>query len=527
MNYISLLTDDETRYICSVIPPKNIINYFKKNSKEFAKIFPGFRPNTIGHKNVGELLVKYRDQRFISSFIEMNINKWINQIKEHINKCRESGDNKDLAYLHTLPSSFFVDNVFLYFKLTGEEYSESYVSLLAFAVKEIKKMEEKQEKSYRDLESKKSELMQMQLNLDSTASALGDSENKVKKYLRKVNLLECATVDIEKLKIDLQSKVEKNSVLTMKIRELENIIQKLRAELLIANDKYQEFKIQCRNEKENQSIAEIIKYEKDQKPLCPNDLDEFKEYLGYNLVSIGISSYSEYYFLLKEHLGHILFQGIPIVINRHTAKSLIKCIANSLIGTINIETLVYNNNISLQIIEDFLLGSGRIVCLDNFIGNYNETELLTLFEKYRNKIIFLTVLYDRTLHFVPSEFLKYCHYLNLNRIKALSDDIELSEDPSTLEEVEFMTNSINIDLHNSGLLREILSEFGICKNLIEYKCNYVFNEQDLCRILAFEVLPYCIDVMQISPYNISERLVKYAGNSGRCLYKNLFKRWFI
>jgi hypothetical protein len=68
--------------------------------------------------------------------------------------------------------------------------------------------------------------------------------------------------------------------------------------------------------------------------------------------------------------------------------------------------------------------------LDNFIGNCNETELLPLFDNYRDKVIFLTVAYDRTIYYVSREFLRYCHYLNLNRIAALSINAELTEDPS-------------------------------------------------------------------------------------------------
>ncbi|MPN07836.1 hypothetical protein SDC9_155108 [bioreactor metagenome] len=169
---------------------------------------------------------------------------------------------------------------------------------------------------------------------------------------------------------------------------------------------------------------------------------------------------------------------------------------------------------------------GRVVCLDNFIGNFNETELLPLFDKHRNKIIFLTVAYDRTLHFIPDEFLKYCHYLNLNRIEALSINAELTEDPSTVEEIEGVSQRVNPDSRYSLLLSEILSEFGIGQSLVVYKSAYISNEQDLCRTLVFDILPYCIDVLQVAPYNASERFIKYAGDAGRCPYKNLIKGWF-
>lgn len=526
MNYLSLLTDEETRYICSVIPKKHIITYFQQNPKEFTKIFPGFRASTIGRRNVGELLFKNRNKEFISSFIEMNIRRWIDQVKVHIDDCMEDGDNKELAYLHTLPHSFFIGNVSTYFKLIEEKYPVSYVSLLDSAVNEIKEMIEKQEKMDEDLQTKESELESIQIELGSTVSALKRSEKKLIEQSAELKTLKCTFVNVEKLEMDIRDKEEKIVTYIDKIQKLEKAMQEFTAELSITKESYQKLEAQTMAEIDNQQVDEIIKYEIAQKPLCPEEFDDFKDYLGYNLESIGVSAGSEYYSLLKDHLGCILFQGIPIIINRYTGKLLMKCVANSLIGVAIVKTLVYNNDISSQTIDDFLSQSGRIVCLDNFIGNYNETELLPLFEKHRDTVIFLTIAYDRTLYFVPNEFLKYCYYLNLTRIVALSTDVELTEDPSIFEEIEAVMQSVNPDLRYSTLLRQMLSEFGVCQSLIECKCNYISNEQDLCRMLAFDVLPYCVDVLQIPPYNTSERLVKYAGDSGRCSYKNLFKRWF-
>lgn len=99
-------------------------------------------------------------------------------------------------------------------------------------------------------------------------------------------------------------------------------------------------------------------------------------------------------------------------------------------------TLSFSADISECEIDDFLSAKNRIVCLDNFIGNFNETILLTICDHHKDKIIFLTMFYDRTLYYVPQEILKYCHYLNLNRIEAFTYDHKLTEDPSFLDEVE-------------------------------------------------------------------------------------------
>jgi hypothetical protein len=206
--------------------------------------------------------------------------------------------------------------------------------------------------------------------------------------------------------------------------------------------------------------------------------------------------------------------------------TLIKCVANALIGTSNVKTLVFRNDLSVQEIDDFLSTDGRIVCLDNFIGNFNETVLLSLFDNHRDKIIFLTVAYDRTIRFVPDEFLRYCHYINLNRIEALSVNSELTEDQSTVEEIEVISQWMNSDSRYSSLLKELLSEFGLQQSSVGYRCVPINNERDLCRALAFNVLPYCRDVLQVAPYSMSDRFIKYAGVAGRCPYENLFRSWF-
>jgi len=103
MNYLSMLTEDEARYICSVIPYEHTINYFQQNPKEFAKIRPGFRAKAISKSDASRLLFNYRNRRFVSVFIEEHVSDWLSQIREHYNKCIENGDSQDLAYIWGFP----------------------------------------------------------------------------------------------------------------------------------------------------------------------------------------------------------------------------------------------------------------------------------------------------------------------------------------------------------------------------------------------------------------------------------------
>lgn len=526
MNYIPLLAEEEMQYICSVIPRRHVSDYFRRNPKEFAKICPGFRPTAISRLNVGDLLFRNRNNDFISSFIEKNISIWLSQIQQHIDKCMEDGNSKDATYVQTLSQSFFVDNIALYFKLIKEEHSEDYIAILSAAVVETKKTSEEQKKLKEEAKLKEITIEQLQSQLDSTTIALKNSKTKQSEYATEIKSLKQKIGNIDEQNSILQNKEEVIAALEDEISQLKESEKGLKSELNRARISQKQLQAQVREDLEKQQAEKFTRQTADLKPLCPIDMDEFKEYLGYNLKNIGVPPSSDYLLLLKRHLCEILFQGMPIIINRGAGVPLMKCVANTLVGNANVATLTYKKDILPQEIEAFLLDDVRVVCLDAFLGNYCETELLALLERHRHKIIFLTLAYDRTLRFIPYEIFRYCHYLNLNRIQTLSMNSDLTEDPSVFEEAEADILEANPDTKYSPLLKEMLSEFGLSPSLATHKCAYITNEQDLCCALAFDILPYCTDVLQIAPFTASERLVKYAGDRGRCSYKKLFKEWF-
>ncbi len=526
MNYLAQLSEDEVRYICSVIPHKETVYYFKQNPKNFAKIMPGFLPTKRSQEEACALLFRHRKQPFIDSFIEKHISRWLEEIQEHIAHIMDDGTDRESALLQTLPFCFFVDNIDLFFKLVNEEYSEEYIRMLRSAIKIIKETDAKREKLESVMKDKDSEMKKIHTELELAKLDLERTGEKINKSSAEIKALKSSITELEKFKTIVQTREKEVLTLKAKMQDREKSIQQLRTELSEEQNNRLLLEDKIRDEWKKQQAATADKQIFAQKPICPKDMYEFKEYLGYNLENIGVTADSEYFHLLKEHLCNILFQGIPILINRVISEPLMRCVANALIGTSNVRTLVFMNNISEQIIDEFLSVDGRIVCLDNFIGNYNETILFTICEKHKDKIIFLTISYDRTIYFLPDEALKYCHYLNLNRIEALLDNVDLTEDPSIVEEIDGTYEKSLSDSRYSPLLREMLKEMGFRQSLVEYKCSFISNETDLCRFLAFDIMPYCVDVLQIAPYNASERLVKYAGNTGRCPFKNLFRRWF-
>lgn len=527
MNYLSILTEDDVRYICSVIPLEDSVCYFKQYPKDFAKVMPGFRATSMKRQEqISALIFRYRKQSFIASFIDKHICRWLEEIQGHIAKRMDDGDNHESALLQTLPNCFFSDNVGLFFKLINEEHSDEYIALLCAAVKTIKKFDDKREKLDKEIKDKDFEIKKLHVQFEFAQADSARLGAKLNETSAEIKDLKITNVDVARLKDIIQSNEETNEALISKVQDQEKIIKQLSKELLEMKDGKKQIEDKIQTELEKQLTFSKTSKEVAKKAKCPNNIDEFKDYLGYNLENLGVATSSEYFALLKEHLCCILFQGIPVVINQGVGKNLMKCIGNALISVPIVKTLTFGSDLSTQDVGDFLSTDERIVCLDNFVGNFNETELLPLFERHRDKVVFLTVAYDRTLNFVSGEFLRYCHYLNFNRIEALVANAELTEDPSTVEEVEARSQIVSPDTRYSKLLREMLCEFAFRRSLVEHKCINVSTEQDLCRALAFDILPYCVDVLQIAPFNTSERLIKYAGNAGRCPYKNLFKVWF-
>ena len=569
MSYLSQLTENEIQYICSVMPIQEAVQYFKQNPKDFMKIMPGFRPTGINQEQLISLLLKHRNQPFISSFIEKRIEKWLGQIENYIKQKMEDNNSKENALLQTLPLSFFVDNISLYFKLTKEEYPEEYLLLLNEAIKIIKaadidknkmgneikskdseinilqkklenikidvvkskaklnkKVEFDKNKIENEIKSKDSEIKTLYKKLENQKSDMKKSNDKINGYLAEIKTLKNKNTILEKLKTIIGNNENDINSKNNAINMLEDSIKNLKSDLEKEKNIREQLEIQIQNELTKKQEKITKKQEAAKKPLSPKDMNEFKDFLGYNLENIGIATSTEYYSILKEHLSNILFQGVPILVNRNVGFNLIKCVSNTLNGIISVNALSFKEDLSVQAIDEFLSLDERIVCLDNFIGNFNETELLPLFDNHKDKIIFFTVAYDRTVYCVSTEFMKYCYYLNLNRIIILSGNNELTEDPSTIDEEVGLSQKVFSDSRYSLLLKEMLNEFGFHRNVTEKKCSLVSSEQDLCQVLAFDVLPFCVDVLKIAPYNTSERFVKYAGDTGRCQYKNLFKEWF-
>jgi ABC-type phosphate transport system auxiliary subunit len=464
----------------------------------------------------------------------------IDQTQRKIRDELNDGNSEDLAYYRTLPDSYFAQNVTLYFKLIDKNHSEDYISLLAAVTADSQKPPVSSENFKEKIKNLEEEITQLKTKLASIKSNCKNFEAKLKEKSAVVERLndKCAEIlplqtavrtaeaNAETLKIKLQTKNDLSKEYETQLTTIKSDRDQLEAQLATLKTDRDLLHTQLEDELKKQRSITLVNQQEARKTKAPIDIDDFLENLEGNFINVGLRSSAEYYALLLIQLRHILFQGMPVVINKASGLVLMKCLTNTISGHQNPHLLSYKSDVTINDVDFFLFSDERIVCLDNFIGNFNELELIPLFYNHKDKIIFLTLAYEGTLRYISKEFWLYAHYLNVNRIVSFFSCPELEQRPSLIEESSFEPPKTIAKTRYSNLLGDILDELGFPKNVNSQRCAETTDEQSLCAALAFEILPYCTDVLRLSPYNVSERFLQYAGAAGRCPSKNLFWEWF-
>lgn len=131
MNYIGLLTKEEKSILCKIITGKEFKELFKRNEQEFSKIRKGFRAKSLTEQHALSIAISSIDKPFIARWVNTMVEYWLKEIQENIAKLEGEGLSHSAALATTMLDSFFVNNVELYFKLTGnpldtDAYSNLY-----------------------------------------------------------------------------------------------------------------------------------------------------------------------------------------------------------------------------------------------------------------------------------------------------------------------------------------------------------------------------------------------------------------
>lgn len=523
MNNFSELSEEEYKKICSVIPHKKLISYFKKHPKEFSKLCPGFRASTIRNNEVIKLLVRYREHRFISSFIEGNISCLVNDVRSVVQKYQEDGESEISSYVHALYQSFFSENVPAFFKLIDMDYDDEQLATISDLVSLLKSIDQKQQKSEAAINDVREELRSSEKKTVKCEQALEKANERLTELTTKLKDLKKLEVQHRKLLDSYELAKEEKDSTSIQVEQLKKRNAFLDESIKRIEKEKTELEVSIQSLKEA-PVAEPLR-EESSSPVAPLDMDEFRESLVYNLKSIHVENFPlPINKMLTVYLSNILFKGKPIICNKNYAHTLARCVSNTLTGNKPICTISFSSDFDENQIRSSIANSGRIVILDNFLGNINESILISILDKYKSKIIILSVTYEKTLFYLPKEFMTYSYYINLSHIPGFLRAIDPHEEPSLLEEKEINSMEIPRENRHRDNVIKIAMELGFSRLLSERITEFICDEINACAVLVFSIIPYLSDVMDENAFNVSESLIKYVHH---CDYKEVFEKWFL
>ncbi len=520
------LNSDEMVYLCHAIPSARISGYFTQYPKDFNRIKPGFRAKALKPQDLAKVLLDNQNAPFIANFIQAETKLLIMDIESFYEKQVNSGYSSFEAYIVTLAGSRFDKNIALFFKITqNTDFSEEALRILEAAVGLYQSAKTEQVGSAEPNKASEREIKKLKQQVKSK-----DTENA--KLIQQV-------LSLQRINGDLNSAIQRLSSVEEQLLRASEELTLLRGKNAALE---RDIKQAAQDKKKMQDSYNTIMGElgelkaliaeserKRQEPryaLRPSDVEEFKECLEYNFDSIGLDNTCTYRTILVDYVSRILFRGEPIITNQIVAHTLASCVSNALYGVRIPEILVYTPQITSADILKFLETAPRVVCLDGFLGNYNELELLPLIAGFRDKILFLTCISERTVHYLSDSILLNCTYFNANRVSAFLRSSVSDDDPSEIEEVISQETDALRDNRYRRIFREIAEQCNIpCSLICKWEAN-ISSDDDLCQVLGFTLLPFCYDVCYMKPFQLSARLQKYAGNNGSCQHREIFTRWF-
>ena len=523
MNYLSKLDEQEIFRLCEAIPFDVAKHYFSRYPKAFSKVFRGFRVKTLSENKVHSILKQNYKTDYIAWFLENNLQHWIGEIKEAVEKEKANNKTDFVAHVTILSVSFLENNVSAYFKLVESDYTEEQIKLITEMVSEMTEINKRTDKLEKcvDEDQKAIEALSAELEAYEKERALNKRIVTEKKQLEKKiskceDELDKKDKEIAHLKtVSKQLEQEKASFIA-KIKDLKSQIKESEQKNLdivkeLSNGKYQK----------KLSLEDI---EEKSEVLAPEDSEEFIDILSSNFISIGLNDEFRYPNILSDFIYKGICLGKPFVIKRTVANCLIKCLSNTITGLQSYDTLCYESSITESDIISFLQESQRIILFDNFIGNYNETLLLSILEKFKNKIVFITTTYENVLRYQSEEFFEYATYLSLSGFNCFEKVIELDEDPyecdETIAHIETINNIYSKRINK--IINEMLASLSIRINGNQF----VTDESSLAGYLYFSLMPYCEKILGVNPFNYSKTLQNFFSENGRSAYKEIFKRWY-
>lgn len=169
-NYVETLNDDELEYLCKKVGARKFKEIFKKNSKSFNKIKPGFQAKSLKDDDVFSLILDKKNTPFIKTIVNKEIDCLVNNF---------SNQYLSYAYAMAFGKGGLTENIELYFKLTGQPVTKEHLEQIHKKMKQLQEVEVSAENN--ECEEPYQEMNEDQSDVKDIASraVFDDTDDKV------------------------------------------------------------------------------------------------------------------------------------------------------------------------------------------------------------------------------------------------------------------------------------------------------------------------------------------------------------
>jgi hypothetical protein len=544
--YFYLLDENDIKKICNTVPYTELQRGFKHCVKDFSKICKGYRPQGLPEEKGRRLLPDNKNSSLTRRIIEVISGLLVKQIDEEVEKGKNKKIDLDRCYIIAFSKCIIPECVDIYFKLKGKQVSKEYARAIVAGAKIVLEYRKKIASKLSDKNAKllETERKEAHEKLKDKEREIKEKNNLITELNNQVSDLTVKQEEMKDIKIKLseaehyvEKLKEKGSNLKEKIKELERAGKKHEEETetlgrekarLVAENKIDKDNVDALNselfiyKEQERRINEAI-FTAEEKVIMPRDIEEFNECFRINLESLNLNQSNDSIELLIRYMDEILFCGKPIIVNCVVGNTLAGCVANSIFGHKEVCRLTYSSELTSEDIRSVVRGEDKIIVLDNFLGNYDEMQLLSMISGIKNKIFFLTLSYDKTIRYLPEEILVYCNYLNVNNMEDLLQGNRTAEETFNIEVRENELEPIVVNKKMLNYCTDIMKELDFKNVNVKSFSAKMKDETILTTSLLFSLLPYNLFFDEMSPFNKSGHLWKFVANSR---YKNIFLRWF-
>ncbi|MDO4973075.1 MAG: hypothetical protein Q4E38_02580 [Eubacteriales bacterium] len=197
-NYVVDLSNDDLLSLCRIISARNFKDFFRKNPEKLNKIKLGYNLKKASEEETFSFVIKNRDEGFVCDFINVGVQKWLDEIHDHINALVGEGKALTDAITETLSKSVFSNQIKLFFLLSGEQYPEEYILMTQYAIELRARLEQAEEAA------KTAEEEADRIEAEAKAKILESDE--------KLSALQKEYSELLEAKASIDQKVEQNNI---------------------------------------------------------------------------------------------------------------------------------------------------------------------------------------------------------------------------------------------------------------------------------------------------------------------------